>query len=93
MKDRLSVVIVGTGYVGLTTGLALARLGHSVKCVDKNPKIVDRLKQGILTIFEAGLEELLNELKGDVLFTCDLGKCLEGADVLMICLLYTSRCV
>lgn len=86
MKDRekLNIVIVGTGYVGLTTGLALAHLGHKVTCVDKNPEIVKKLERGILTIFETGLEELLNEARRDVLFTGDLASCLDAADVAII---------
>ncbi len=83
-KSKLDVVVVGTGYVGLTTGLALAHLGHRVKCVDKNEEIVERLKQGIPTIFEAGLKELLNETGRDILFTSDLAGCLDAADVVMI---------
>jgi UDPglucose 6-dehydrogenase len=38
--------VIGTGYVGLTTGLALAYLGHKVSCVDKDPEIVEKLKKG-----------------------------------------------
>ncbi len=86
MKDRekLNIVIVGTGYVGLTTGLALAHLGHKVTCVDKNPEIVKKLERGILTIFETGLEELLNEARSDVVFTGDIAGYLPAADVVII---------
>lgn len=83
-KNKLAVVVVGTGYVGLTTGLALAHLGHSVKCVDKNIEIVERLKRGLPTIFEAGLEELLHEAGRDILFTSDLAGSLDAADIVMI---------
>lgn len=55
----MNVTIIGTGYVGLTTGLSLAWLGHSVTCVDKNPAIIEKLEKGIATIHEPGLEELL----------------------------------
>lgn len=55
----MKVTIIGTGYVGLTTGSALAYLGHDVTCVDKNPEIVKRLQAGRATIHEPGLEELL----------------------------------
>jgi UDPglucose 6-dehydrogenase len=55
----MRVVIIGTGYVGLTTGVALAYTGHDVTCVDKNPRIVERLAKGEATIHEPGLEELL----------------------------------
>lgn len=55
----LNVTIIGTGYVGLTTGVALGYLGHHVTCVDKNPAIVERLTRGEPTIHEPGLAELL----------------------------------
>jgi UDPglucose 6-dehydrogenase len=61
MMDAMNVTIIGTGYVGLTTGAALAYLGHQVTCVDKNPAIVETLQSGQATIHEPGLEELLQE--------------------------------
>lgn len=60
----MKVTIIGTGYVGLTTGLALAYVGHDVTCVDTNPRVVERLRAGEATIFERGLPELLAEVKG-----------------------------
>jgi UDPglucose 6-dehydrogenase len=55
----MNVTIIGTGYVGLTTGVALGYLGHAVTCVDKNSRIVERLQGGEATIYEPGLGELL----------------------------------
>jgi UDPglucose 6-dehydrogenase len=55
----LNVTIIGTGYVGLTTGLALSHIGHDVTCVDINERVVERLRAGEPTIFERGLRELL----------------------------------
>lgn len=55
----MHVTIIGTGYVGLTTGVSLAYLGHQVTCVDKNPQIVAALERGQATIHEPGLSELL----------------------------------
>ncbi len=52
LKDSLKIVIVGTGYVGLTTGVSLAYLGHQVYCIDKSIEVVNRLKEGIPTIYE-----------------------------------------
>jgi UDPglucose 6-dehydrogenase len=60
----LNVTIIGTGYVGLTTGLALSYIGHDVTCVDVNPKVVERLRNGEPTIFEHGLGELLAAVRG-----------------------------
>ncbi len=79
-EQRLSISIVGTGYVGLTTGLALAYLGHRVYCVDKDPEIIQKLDRGISTIYEPGLEELLKETSENVLFTNSLKEHLPEAD-------------
>ncbi len=74
MKNgKLKVAIIGTGYVGLTTGLALAYLGgHKVTCVDQNVQIIDRLRNNEATIFETGgLEELLQETSARMMFIED----------------------
>src|SRR5881628_3649517 len=55
------VAVIGTGYVGLTTGAYLAHLGHEVVCADVIPEKVERLSRGEITIVEAGLEELVQE--------------------------------
>jgi UDPglucose 6-dehydrogenase len=60
----MNVTIIGTGYVGLTTGLALSHIGHDVTCVDVNPKVVERLQNGEPTIYEHGLRELLAAVRG-----------------------------
>ena len=60
----MNVTIVGAGYVGLTTGVSLAYIGHDVLCVDKNPTIVERLRRGEPTIHEPGLEQMLRETRG-----------------------------
>ena len=66
------VIIVGAGYVGLTLGVASARVGHEVFFVDTNSTIVSKLNQRHATFYEAGLQELLNTLfhdRGDIAFT------------------------
>lgn len=55
----MKVALIGTGYVGLVTGLCLADMAHRVTCIDRDRAIVDRLRRGIPTIHEAGLHELL----------------------------------
>ena len=55
------LAVVGTGYVGLTTGAYLAHLGHDVVCADVVAEKIDRLNRGEIPIFEAGLEELVRE--------------------------------
>lgn len=79
----MNVTIIGTGYVGLTTGVALAYLGHRVTCVDKNPRIVETLSQGKATIHEPGLEELLNQAKTHLRFQTDIPE-LKGEGVVFI---------
>ena len=83
-SERLNITVVGTGYVGLTTALALAYLGHRLQCVDKNPEIVDKLERGISTIYETGLEELLEETRENINFKGSLKECLEETDLLII---------
>lgn len=68
----MNVTIIGTGYVGLTTGVALAYVGHTVTCVDKNPRIVETLQAGRATIHEPGLEELLARAKPHLKFQTDI---------------------
>ena len=55
------IAVIGTGYVGLTTGACLSHLGHEVICADVIPEKVDALNRGEIPILEAGLEELVNE--------------------------------
>ena len=57
------IAVIGTGYVGLTIGVCLAYLGHKVVCVDKNSAKIKKLNNGIIPIFEAGLEEILKQYK------------------------------
>ncbi len=55
------IAIIGTGYVGLTTGACFAHLGHHVVCADIDPGRIERLTQGHLPIFEPGLQEIVDE--------------------------------
>ena len=79
----MNVTIIGTGYVGLTTGVALAYFGHSVTCVDKNPKIVEALNRGQLTIHEPGLAELLEGARSHLKFRTDI-PALQSRGVVLI---------
>ena len=79
----MNVTIIGTGYVGLTTGVGLAFLGHDVTCVDKNPTIVETLKGGKATIHEQGLDELLQLASPRLKFSTDIPK-LAGRGVVLI---------
>ena len=55
------IAVIGTGYVGLTTGAYLAHLGHDVICADVVPEKVEMLNRGKLPIYEPGLDELVKE--------------------------------
>ena len=79
--------MVGTGYVGLTTGAYLAHLGHDVVCADVVPEKVERLKRGEIPIFEAGLEELVREgLDGRRLsFVLGADRAVPDAEFVFLC--------
>lgn len=57
----MNIAIIGSGYVGLVTGVCLAHIGHRVICVDNDAEKVNKLKKGVVPIFEPGLEELLKK--------------------------------
>lgn len=82
----MKIGIIGTGYVGLPTGIGLAELGNEVVCIDKIKEKIDDLKAGKLTIYEDGLEEVFskNINAGRLSFTTSMRKAVEGADVVMI---------
>lgn len=58
----MKIAIVGSGYVGLVTGVCLAEIGHHVICVDNNQEKIKKLKKGVLPIYEPGLDELILKL-------------------------------
>ena len=68
----MNVSIVGTGYVGLVSGVCLAAKGHRVTCYDIDRKVVDSLNSGIPHIYESGLQELLTSVLNDGMFTVKL---------------------
>lgn len=82
----MKVTIFGTGYVGLVTGTCLADMGHHVMCVDINEQKVQALKQGIIPIFEPGLDALVkaNVASGNLNFTTSAEEGVNYADVQFI---------
>lgn len=82
----MKIAVVGTGYVGLPTGVGLAELGNDVICIDKDEAKIADLKQGKLTIFEDGLEELFtkNTRNGRVRFTTSMEEGVKDADLVIL---------
>ena len=80
----MKIAIVGTGYVGLVTGTCFAEIGVNVICVDTNSEKIEALKQGIIPIYENGLEEMVNRnaKAGRLQFTASLESCLNEVDVI-----------
>jgi len=76
----MNVAIVGTGYVGLVTGVCLAERGNKVFCVDNNPSVVEKLSAGEITIYEPGLEDIFqrNLKKERIEFTGNLEPAVGG---------------
>ncbi|MFT0796441.1 2-dehydropantoate 2-reductase N-terminal domain-containing protein, partial [Synechococcus sp. H70.1] len=79
----MDVAVVGAGYVGLVTSACLAKVGHSVICVDNNPAKIEGLQRGRLPIYEPGLEELVQAgaEAGRLHFTTDLGLAVKASEV------------
>jgi UDPglucose 6-dehydrogenase len=79
--------MIGTGYVGLVSGVCFSDVGNQVYCVDKNKKKIDLLNNGKVPIYEPGLEEILkkNHRQKRLIFTSDLKKAVDNSDVIFIC--------
>lgn len=82
----MKITIVGSGYVGLVSGTCFSEFGNEVLCVDKDEKKIEALKNGIIPIYEPGLEELVkdNIKAGRLSFTTDLGGAVEGSEAIFI---------
>lgn len=82
----MNITVFGTGYVGLVQGTILANVGHHVTCVDIDNTKIENLKQGILPIFEPGLEPLVkdNYAKGLLHFTTNAQEAIERSDIFFI---------
>jgi UDPglucose 6-dehydrogenase len=82
----MKTVIIGTGYVGLVSGTCFAELGANVTCLDIDKTKIDRLKKGIIPIFENNLESLVkkNFKKGRLKFSADINKEIKTADLIFL---------
>jgi UDPglucose 6-dehydrogenase len=82
----LKITVIGTGYVGLVSGTCFSEMGNDVTCVDVDTLKIERLKQGVIPIYEPGLEEMVlrNHKNGNLHFSTSLPDGLEGSDIVFI---------
>ncbi|MFP4466096.1 MAG: UDP-glucose dehydrogenase family protein [Candidatus Goldiibacteriota bacterium] len=80
----MRISVIGTGYVGLVTGVCIADLGNEVVCIDIDKKKIENLKKNILPIYEPGLEELIRRNKKRLKFTTSLSEGIKKSDVIFI---------
>lgn len=82
----MKIAVIGTGYVGLVSGVCFSDFGHDVVCVDKNPAKIDMLKAGQVPIYEPGLDALMikNVEAGRLSFTGDMADAIDGAEAIFI---------
>jgi UDPglucose 6-dehydrogenase len=82
----MKIAMIGTGYVGLVSGVCFSDFGHDVVCVDKDPRKIEMLEAGRVPIYEPGLDEVMarNVAAGRLSFTIDLTAAVDGADAVFI---------
>ncbi|MEL7393041.1 MAG: UDP-glucose/GDP-mannose dehydrogenase family protein [Pseudomonadota bacterium] len=82
----MKIAMIGTGYVGLVSGVCFSDFGHDVVCVDKDPRKLEMLGRGEVPIYEPGLDQLMakNVEAGRLSFTGDLKAAVDGADAVFI---------
>jgi UDPglucose 6-dehydrogenase len=82
----MKIAMIGTGYVGLVSGVCFSDFGHEVICVDKDPRKIEKLTAGEVPIYEPGLDTLMqkNVAAGRLSFTGDLASAVAGADAVFI---------
>jgi len=82
----MKITVIGTGYVGLVSGVCFSDFGHEVVCVDKDQSKIDRLNAGEVPIYEPGLEDVMarNVSAGRLSFTVDLSAALAGTDAVFL---------
>jgi len=83
----MKLCMIGTGYVGLVSGVCFSDLGNDVICVDKDQDKINNLQKGIIPIYEPGLEELVlkNYKNKKLKFSTDLNSSIKKSDIVFIC--------
>ncbi len=83
----MKITVLGVGYVGLVTGTCFSETGVDVMCVDIDPDKIDKLRQGIIPIYEPGLPKMLqnNIDKGRLKFTTKIKEGIKGSEAVFIC--------
>ena len=89
----MKIAVIGTGYVGLVSGTCFSEYGHTVTCVDKDAEKIKALKNGIIPIFEPGLDVMVarNQSAGQLSFTTSLKEAMDGAEAVFIAVGTPSR--
>ena len=82
----MNLTIVGTGYVGLVSGTCFSEMGNRVTCIDVDNSKIENLKNGIIPIYEPGLEAMVNKnyQKGNLKFSSKLGDGLKKCEIVFI---------
>ena len=84
--NSMNVAVIGSGYVGLVSGTCFAEMGNKVTCVDIDQKKIKKLEEGIIPIFEPGLEQMVlkNVKNKNLFFTTNLGNAISDAEIVFI---------
>ena len=82
----MKITVIGTGYVGLVSGVCFSELGNEVICVDKIEAKIEQLQRGEIPIYEPGLQSLLtvNMEAGNLSFTTDMTASVKQSDIIII---------
>ncbi len=82
----MKITVIGSGYVGLVSGICFAKIGHEVACIDKDVSKISKLNSGVVPIFEPGLKEVLDEVVAAkrISFSTDLKAALQNSQAVFI---------